>query len=327
MREIANDGTRSLAWLDDRRVAAGDYHGTLRVIDVETGKSLREMKHGDQVVALATDGKVAWTGGWDKVRSIKRWDVETGKSLGETKLEKPCASMARSPDGKLVACVTYGGALHVFDWASGELANIAKAHDDRVDGVAWTNDGAHIVTVSEFDETLRLFDAKGKALAKAISRGPRASAWGLTGASTSRSRTSASTASASRTTRSPRFEVEFRRAIRARGRVGLVWMYAGLRQVPRRIRVRRWRRGRRERRRELHRGDVVHRERELVRAVVHDGLQHVHRRLQHAAVQEQLQEPTVDVQHRVRQRLHLVRGRGDVRADAMSGRAALIDLR
>jgi len=30
--------------------------------------------------------------------------------------------------------------------------------------VAWTNDGRHIVTVSEFDETLRLFDESGKAL-------------------------------------------------------------------------------------------------------------------------------------------------------------------
>lgn len=149
VREIEAEGTRTLAWLDDRRFVAGDYHGMLRVWDVETGKTLREMNHGDQVVALATDGKVAWTGGWEKVRSIKRWDALTGKSIGEMKLDKPCASMERSPDGTRVACITYGGALHVFDWASGEeLAKVPKAHDDRADGVAWTNDGAHIVTVS-----------------------------------------------------------------------------------------------------------------------------------------------------------------------------------
>jgi hypothetical protein len=165
LRQIATEGTRTLAWLDERRFLSGDYNGVLHVWDLAAGKVLREMKHGDHVVALATDGKVAWTGGWDTVRKIKRWDLATGKSLGELKLDKPCASMARSPDGKLVACVTFGGALHVFDWASGkEIANVPKAHDDRADGVAWTNDGAHIVTVSEFDETLRLFDAKGKAL-------------------------------------------------------------------------------------------------------------------------------------------------------------------
>jgi len=165
VRELETEGTRSLAWIDERRCASGDYNGLLHVWDVDAGKVLREMKHGDQVVALATDGKVAWTGGWEKVRTIKRWDVETGKSLGDLKLDKPCASMSRSPDGKRLACVTFGGALHVFDWASGkELANVPKAHDDRADGVAWTNDGRHIVTVSEFDETLRLFDQSGKAL-------------------------------------------------------------------------------------------------------------------------------------------------------------------
>jgi WD40 repeat protein len=165
VRELEAEGTRTLAWLDDRRFLSGDYNGVLKLWDLDAGKVLREMKHGDQVVALATDGKVAWTGGWDKVRSIKRCDLETGKSIGQMKLDKPCASMARSPDGSRVACVTFGGALHVFDWASGkELVNVPKAHDDRADGVAWTNDGEHIVTVSEFDETLRLFDAHGKAL-------------------------------------------------------------------------------------------------------------------------------------------------------------------
>ena len=73
--------------------------------------------------------------------------------------------MARSPDGARVACVTFEGALHVFDWKSGaELAKVPRAHDDRLDSVAWTIDGKHIVTCSEFDNTLRLFDASGKTL-------------------------------------------------------------------------------------------------------------------------------------------------------------------
>ena len=164
-REIAGHSTGTLAWLDDKRFIAGGNEGVLRVWNLDDAQVEREMKHGDHVVALATDGTVAWTGGWDKVRSIKRWDLATGKMLGEAKLDKPCASMARSPDGTRVACVTFGGALHVFDWASGkELVKVLKAHDDRADGVAWTNEGEHIVTVSEFDETLRLFDAKGKPL-------------------------------------------------------------------------------------------------------------------------------------------------------------------
>jgi WD40 repeat protein len=165
LRDIEAHWTRALAWIDQRRFATGDMEGTLRVWDIETGEVLRQSKHGDQIIALVCDEKVAWTGGSTKVRVIKRWDLETGKLLGEMKLDVACASMARSPDGKRVASVTFGGALHVFDWASGkELAKVPKAHDDRVDKVAWTIDGKHIVSVSEFDKTLRLFDPNGKPL-------------------------------------------------------------------------------------------------------------------------------------------------------------------
>ena len=165
VREIAGHAAGSIAWLDGNCFVAGGNEGVLRLWDLDAGEVVREMKHGDHVVALASDAKVAWTGGWDKVRVIKRWDLATSKSLGDLKLEKPCSAMARSPDGKRVACVTFGGALHVFDWASGkELASVPKAHDDRLDSVAWTIDGKHVVTCSEFDDTLRLFDGQGKTL-------------------------------------------------------------------------------------------------------------------------------------------------------------------
>jgi WD40 repeat protein len=165
VREMGATRSHVLAWIDERRFVTGGSDQTLAVWDFDAGKMLLEMNHGDNIVALVADAHVAWTGGWDRVRVIKRWDVTTGKSLGDLKLDEPCASMARSPDGKSVACVTFGGALHVFDWTTGkELAKVPKAHDDRADGVAWTNDGKHIVTVSELDETLRLFDPNGKPL-------------------------------------------------------------------------------------------------------------------------------------------------------------------
>jgi WD40 repeat protein len=163
VREIAGFGSSSLAWLDEDRFLTGGSDGVLRLWDLDTGKVLREVEHGERIVALATDGKVAWAGGWDKVHTISRWDLSTGKSIGKLDLDAACAAMERSPDGARVACIC-GGALHVFDWVSGkELAKGLDAHT-RAESVAWTRDGEHIVTCSEFDNTLRLWDARGKAL-------------------------------------------------------------------------------------------------------------------------------------------------------------------
>jgi len=161
VREIVGLGSSTLAWIDERRFLTGGSDGVLRVWDLESGKPTLEAEHGERIVGLATDGEVAWTGGWSDNHTISRWDLSTGKAIGKIELEDACSVMERSPDGARVALIS-GGALRVFDWATAKQLVKVDAHS-RAESLAWIDD-AHIVTCSEFDNTLRLWDAHGKKL-------------------------------------------------------------------------------------------------------------------------------------------------------------------
>lgn len=156
-----------LAYLDDHRAISGGNDGMLRIWDLEAGTCVRAMNHRDHVVGIAVtpDRRTAWTGGWDGVNVVRRWDLTTGAHIDDVAtFREPCSGMALSPDGTAVACVTYGGALHVLDAATGApRVTHEQAHDDRIDAVSWSGDGAYIATISEFDQTIRLFRRDGAA--------------------------------------------------------------------------------------------------------------------------------------------------------------------
>jgi WD40 repeat protein len=153
----------SCAYLPDGRALTGGRDGTLRLWDLEQGgQQLFEMSHDDQIVALVVspDGKRALTGGWDNVNEVKRWNLDTGEQDGDFAMfPKPCCAMAFAPDGARLACLSYDGGLHVLAWPSGSVTTTnAKAHDaPGMSSLAWW--GELIVTVSEHDETVRLWKA------------------------------------------------------------------------------------------------------------------------------------------------------------------------
>ncbi len=67
---------------DGRRAVSGSWDGTLRLWDLETGKSLRTLEgHTDWVsaVAVLADGRRALSGSEDG--TLRLWDLETGESL------------------------------------------------------------------------------------------------------------------------------------------------------------------------------------------------------------------------------------------------------
>lgn len=156
----------SCAYLPDGRALTGGRDGTLRLWDLaEGGQQIHEMQHDDQIVALviAPDGKSAATGGFDHVTDVKRWDLEKGEQSGVVAtFDSPCVAMQLSPEGKRLACMTHAGALHVVDWASGKpLVEVKKAHEDSgQSAVTWSPDGALLVSVSQFDETVRVWRAE-----------------------------------------------------------------------------------------------------------------------------------------------------------------------
>ena len=75
----------------------------------------------------------------------------------EQRFEGVGGAVAWSPDGDRFAASTAAGAVEIRDRATGEVVQTIDAHDDRVNGIAFSHDGTLLGTTSE-DDTAALWD-------------------------------------------------------------------------------------------------------------------------------------------------------------------------
>jgi WD40 repeat protein/serine/threonine protein kinase len=175
----------SLAYSPDgKRLVAGGLDRIVRVWDVTTGKELFRLgPHTGTVsgVAFSGDGKrlVSASGaihvspspnpklnplklpGDDRkaIPVLKVWDAD-GKELLSLSLPG-CkrAAVAISPDGAVVAA-TFPDRVRFYDATTGKESRGLRGDTSLVRGLAFSPDGARIVTCGAADETVRLWDAK-----------------------------------------------------------------------------------------------------------------------------------------------------------------------
>lgn len=170
---------------------------TLAVLAAPTLAQLRG--HGGPVraVAVAPDGRIALSGGFDQ--SAILWDLERGAALavlrfhdgavnaaaaladgrfatagedgrialwlaGETAPERaiaahdgPIVALAASPDGRLLATASWDGTAKVTPLDGGGPARVLNGHQGNVNGVAFMPGGG--VATAGYDATLRLWPA------------------------------------------------------------------------------------------------------------------------------------------------------------------------
>jgi RNA polymerase sigma factor (sigma-70 family) len=184
------DVTRDGKWL-----LTGGEDKTVRLWNLETGKEVRRFEgHTDKVraVAFSPDGKQAVSGGLFSDPSVRVWEVETGKELSRYLIETEgpaggfgpdlkfggfgpdfkfgglraargvwtsgIASVAFSPDGKLVLAGCLDNVLRIFELSTGKERKL-EGHEQQLLGAVFTPDGKRILSGS-YDRTVRLWDVE-----------------------------------------------------------------------------------------------------------------------------------------------------------------------
>jgi WD40 repeat protein/tRNA A-37 threonylcarbamoyl transferase component Bud32 len=188
----------SVAWHPaGDQLATSGRDGLVKVWDAESGELRQELSgHGKDVyrVAWSPDGRRLASSGID--RTVRVWDPEEGKAVFSTGItvrgqggvivsplghEGRVWSIAWSPDGKKLASGSDDRTVRIWDaetgrplrtirqkrdtrgfWAwkgSTEAPLVGLGHDSFIHTVAWSPDGARIVSGSE-DQTVRVWDAE-----------------------------------------------------------------------------------------------------------------------------------------------------------------------
>jgi hypothetical protein len=144
---------------DGRHAVSGSSDKTLRVWDLENGRTLRWLEGhvgGVNAVAVTPDGRRAVSGSSDK--TLRVWDLESGQPVrtlhGHT---SSVYAMAITPDGRRAVSGSLDNTLRVWDLESGQTLRTLQGHNSLVNAVAVTPDGRRAVSGS-YDKTLRVWD-------------------------------------------------------------------------------------------------------------------------------------------------------------------------
>jgi WD40 repeat protein len=143
------------------QLASASYDGTVLLWDPMTGdEPALLIGHEGMVidVAFSPDGtQLATASGLD--HTARLWDLRTLNEIAVLSAKGGVAAVNWSPDGKRLVTGDAGGAVIIWDGATGEALTTLKSHEGVVYAAVFSPDGKKLVSVGE-DGTARLWDAE-----------------------------------------------------------------------------------------------------------------------------------------------------------------------
>src|SRR5262249_50418183 len=146
------DSAESVAFLpDESLMATGQYDGTIKLVDMATGRLLRTFRrHSKSVtdVTFVAGGKQLLSASDDM--TIKLWDITTGRLIRTTELKASISyfwSIKLSPDGMRALTSTtpngkYTAEVKLWDVATGRVLRTFQANALKV---AFSPDGTRVL--------------------------------------------------------------------------------------------------------------------------------------------------------------------------------------
>jgi WD40 repeat protein len=159
------ENVESVCWSQDaERVVSGYFDETARVWDVESGKTLLEIKTGlswVQSAIYSPDAAIIATGGDSEEQEfIKIWDANTGKPITKLKghtMPVYCLGWTADRDGGTLISSSCDHSIRMWNTTTWQQIAVLTRHTNCVHGISISPNG-HILASASWDNTAQLWN-------------------------------------------------------------------------------------------------------------------------------------------------------------------------